>query len=131
MIAALSEPNFYQNFKQKLQGLANKFKQLEFGWINRFQRKKSDAAKSRTKASTKNIIPKGGSVSKNISVTQMNLTKNLGPQMALLSRQTIQNNLTHTPQIITRKKSAVLFGGECLSLTAKNVNTRTEQLGNG
>ncbi|CAD8194998.1 unnamed protein product [Paramecium octaurelia] len=97
MQAALQEPNLYQNFKLRLKGLAQRFKeQMKINWIS-VQVKKGDSKNKRVnsqiKLNSQSLVNKPkGQHQKNQSTTQLLQKTNL-PHIALLNTGT-QNKIT-------------------------------------
>ncbi|CAD8161054.1 unnamed protein product [Paramecium pentaurelia] len=91
MMAALQEPNLYQNLRLKLKGLANKFRQqIEITWIKKIQKKQQEDQKNETNTQMKAISSSQrqkniSNTSKNISTTVIH-SKNI-PHMALINPQ--------------------------------------------
>ncbi|CAD8066571.1 unnamed protein product [Paramecium primaurelia] len=111
MQSALQEPNLYQNFKQRLKGLAQKFKeQMKINWIGvqiNNNNNKTKKQNSQLKLNSQSLVNKPKEKhNKNQSTTQL-LQKNSIPHVALLNTGTqnkITQNQTNSIQTPINKK---------------------------
>ncbi|CAD8181039.1 unnamed protein product [Paramecium pentaurelia] len=119
MQSALQEPNLYQNFKQRLKVLAQKFKeQMKINWISVQMKKKDNKKKkveSQYKLNSQSLMSRPlEQHNKNQSTTQL-LQKTNIPHVALLNTGTqnkitqIQTNSVQTPMQKKRLSGRISF----------------------